>query len=121
MEARRAARPAEEDRGPLSLLRRLASVGLGRRDDDHIGTPAARPEPQIAVPPRSDPRPASRTPAPIPAQARAAPPPRPAPQQDPLYRPAQGDLDPHGRSVPRDVRLQEDDLEIPAFLRRQAN
>ena len=29
--------PQEEDRGPLSLLRRLASVGLGRREEDPIG------------------------------------------------------------------------------------
>ncbi len=29
--------PHEADRGPMSLLRRLASVGLGRREDDPIG------------------------------------------------------------------------------------
>ncbi|MBK3405847.1 hypothetical protein HPY26_24270, partial [Methylorubrum rhodesianum] len=43
----------------------------------------------------------------------------PAPQA-PQYRPAQGNLDPQGRALP--PRMMEDDqLEIPAFLRRQAN
>ena len=35
--------PQEEDRGPLSLLRRLASVGLGRREEDPIGAGRHRP------------------------------------------------------------------------------
>lgn len=44
-----------------------------------------------------------------------------APQDGSLYRPRQGDLDPQGRSVPRAQPLAEDDqLEIPAFLRRQS-
>jgi cell division protein FtsZ len=39
----------------------------------------------------------------------------------PGYRPAQGALDPHGR-LPNPARNAEDEhLEIPAFLRRQAN
>ncbi|EHP86670.1 cell division protein FtsZ, partial [Methylorubrum extorquens] len=43
----------------------------------------------------------------------------PAPQA-PQYRPAQGNLDAQGRALP--PRMMEDDqLEIPAFLRRQAN
>ncbi|MFD1352035.1 cell division protein FtsZ, partial [Methylorubrum suomiense] len=43
----------------------------------------------------------------------------PAPQA-PQYRPAAGNLDPQGRAMP--PRMMEDDqLEIPAFLRRQAN
>jgi cell division protein FtsZ len=37
-----------------------------------------------------------------------------------MYQAAQGDLDPHGRQVPA-TRPAEDELEIPAFLRRQAN
>jgi len=44
-----------------------------------------------------------------------------APQDGSLYRPRQGDLDAQGRSVPRAQPLAEDDqLEIPAFLRRQS-
>ncbi len=134
MEARRAEGiPAEEDRGPLSLLRRLASVGLGRREDDSLGTAQAAPrvqaqpqpqrrpqvQPAPAPAPRAEPRPAVQQ---LPPQPRAPAPPRQGHQQEPpLYRPAQGDLDPHGRPQPRDTRLQDDELEIPAFLRRQAN
>jgi cell division protein FtsZ len=40
--------------------------------------------------------------------------------EQPPYRPQQGDLDPHGRGVPAQRPL-DDELEIPAFLRRQAN
>ena len=114
---------ADEDRGPMSLLRRLASVGLGRRDDDPIGagSPAPGrepPEPQA----RREPRPET-APMPAPAQSEYAKrPPQPrAPQSEGLYRPRQGDLDQHGRQVPREPRNAEDELEIPAFLRRQAN
>ena len=35
-------------------------------------------------------------------------------------RPAQGQLDPHGRAAPRPAPVEDDQLEIPAFLRRQA-
>jgi cell division protein FtsZ len=41
-------------------------------------------------------------------------------QQQPASRPAQGQLDPHGRAAPT-RSSEEDHLEIPAFLRRQAN
>ena len=123
----------EEDRGPMSLLRRLASVGLGRRDEDPIGAgaPARAPE---RVPPRAaaqSPRVAAKPPQAPPqpqAQTRPAvqPQPRPqaertAPAQDGLYRPRAGNLDAHGRPQPREGRPADDELEIPAFLRRQAN
>ncbi len=40
----------------------------------------------------------------------------------PGYRPAQGSLDPQGRAqAPAPRGLEDDQLEIPAFLRRQAN
>jgi cell division protein FtsZ len=59
---------ADEDRGPMSLLRRLASVGLGRRDDDDpIGAgPAVRERPPTE-------RPSTR------AERRPEPQPEPAP------------------------------------------
>jgi cell division protein FtsZ len=37
------------------------------------------------------------------------------------YRPAQGQLDPQGRMAPPPRQSEDDQLEIPAFLRRQAN
>ena len=45
------------------------------------------------------------------ARSRASPPPRAA----------QGSLDPHGRMAARPAALEEDQLEIPAFLRRQSS
>jgi cell division protein FtsZ len=107
-------RPAHEDRGPMSLLRRLASVGLGRAQEE----PAAEDRQPAPVQ-----RPAQKA---APAQQRQMPPqPRAAqrprqPAKDAMYRPAEGNLDPHGRPQPA-ARAVEDELEIPAFLRRQAN
>jgi cell division protein FtsZ len=123
VEARQKPAAAEEDRGPLSLLRRLASVGLGRREDDPIGAgPAQRQaEPPPMRPPQRQQQPAQ--PAPQQAQSEYAKrPPQPrAATPDGMYRPRQGDLDPHGRPLPRETRSVDDELEIPAFLRRQSN
>ncbi|MEJ0013405.1 MAG: cell division protein FtsZ [Bauldia sp.] len=108
-------RPAHEDRGPMSLLRRLASVGLGRA---HEEAPAQDRQPAPVQRPVQKPQTQQRQ---TPPQPRAA---QPAaartPAKDALYRPAEGNLDPHGRQQPA-ARAQEDELEIPAFLRRQAN
>jgi cell division protein FtsZ len=122
MEARQ--RGNEEDRGPLSLLRRLASVGLGRREEDPIGAgPVARPaEPALRQPAPARPQQRAEA-APQPQQpdyAKRPPQPRAATPEG-LYRPRQGELDPHGRPLPRESRGTDDELEIPAFLRRQAN
>jgi cell division protein FtsZ len=113
----------EEDRGPLSLLRRLAHVGLGRRDEEPAPQriaphPAQRqPQPQQRVAPQ----PRAQAPAP-PASDYAKRPPMPrAAVPEPAYRPRQAELDQHGRPLPRDQRSVDDELEIPAFLRRQAN
>src|SRR5690606_2734374 len=45
LEAQQAPQPQEEDRGPLSLLRRLASVGLGRREEDPLTAQPRTPPP----------------------------------------------------------------------------
>jgi len=86
----------------MGLLQRLASVGLGRRDGDHEG--------EASRPAQSDsPRPASR---------------RPGDSRDPVseYAKRQGHqgLDPLGRQASVHNSPEEDQLEIPAFLRRQA-
>lgn len=131
MRAHAHARAAEEephhgeDRRPMSLLRRLAN-GLSRREeeDDMPAMPVAD-----AAPAPRQPQPAPR-PAPA-AQPRAAMPQRPAqPQAQPVMRPAParpaaqgaaGQLDLTGRPAPQPRNLSEEDqLEIPAFLRRQA-
>jgi len=119
--AKRAAAAAEADKPRMSLLQRIASVGLGRRDD-----PAPAPRPQPARPlvrPSADrlpPYPArpqeSRGP-----ESRATEPVSEYAKRPPVSRPAPQGLDPHGRPAPVASSLDDDQLEIPAFLRRQAN
>ena len=97
--------PLEKPR--MSLLQRLAAVGLGRRDE----------EPERAA------RPLPERPVPVPERPRL--PPRPEPRHEPVSefakRPAPQGLDPLGRPSPMPNHPDEDHLDIPAFLRRQAN
>ncbi|WP_378949949.1 cell division protein FtsZ [Mesorhizobium sp. ANAO-SY3R2] len=90
-----------EDRGPMGLLKRLTS-GLTRREEEPARLQPAQPrEPKLRQP--------------APEQRRMAS------QESQLYAPRRGQLDEHGRLAPQ-ARTQDDDqLEIPAFLRRQAN
>ena len=97
----------------LSLMQRLASVGLGRRTDEAAETapPAprpARPIPQFAQAPQ---RPTARQPEGRPGE----------PVSEYARRAAPQGLDPHGRPAPVHNSTEEDQLDIPAFLRRQAN
>jgi cell division protein FtsZ len=121
MEAHRRAPQAQpqqhDDRGPMSLLRRLASVGLGRREEAPVEH--TRQPPPVQRPAVRQAQPQQRQ---LPPQPRAAVPGARAQGkiEQPPYRAQQGDLDPHGRSVPAQRPL-DDELEIPAFLRRQAN
>jgi cell division protein FtsZ len=94
----------------MSLMQRLASVGLGRKDEApqppqtaHQPVPGAMPMAKRPV--RPAPRPAE---TPVSEYARR---PSPAPQG----------LDLHGRPAPVQNSSEDDQLEIPAFLRRQAN
>jgi cell division protein FtsZ len=94
-------------RNRLSLLQRLANVGLGRRDEETEPPIAARASgPAMpSMPERPLPRPRN-APAPVSEYA-----PRPAPQG----------LDSHGRTAPANPQPPaEDHLDIPAFLRRQS-
>src|SRR5690242_20385949 len=96
----------------LTLMQRLASVGLGRKTESEP-PPAppmprpARPIPQYERPPQ---RPTPRSP-----EGRAEP------VSEYARRSAPQGLDPHGRSAPVHNSGEEDQLDIPAFLRRQAN
>ncbi|GEP01590.1 cell division protein FtsZ [Methylobacterium haplocladii] len=92
----------EPDSKRMSLLRRLATVGFGGRREEA----EAAPLPQMRQPA-----------APVP-QAPSA---RAPVVQPPQYRPAQGNLDAQGRVAPQPRLMDDDHLEIPAFLRRQAN
>ncbi len=100
--------PASADQKRMSLMQRLASVGFGRKDDEVAEAPAPTPR---QMPPLQ-----AAAPAPSPAHAEYMR--RPA--QQPVARPAHGQLDVHGRQ-PASRASEEDQLEIPAFLRRQAN
>jgi len=88
-----------EERGPMGLLKRITN-SLGRHTEEE------------AVPTEnmtSAPNAASQ-------QRRALSP------EASLYAPRRGQLDDHGRSTPPAGQSHEDDqLEIPAFLRRQSN
>jgi cell division protein FtsZ len=99
----------------MSLLQRLANVGLGRRDEDTEPPIAARASgpPMSPMPPLPDRRPQRSA-----AQQIAAD----EPVSEYARRPAPHGLDAHGRSAPVAAAPQGDDhLDIPAFLRRQVN
>ena len=96
-----AAKPAEEN-GPMGLLKRLAT-GLGGSASE---ANRSRQEPAAAA---------------APVQPRAA---APLAREDnnPYAPPRDGSLDVHGRpATPAKASSEEDQLDIPAFLRRQAN
>jgi cell division protein FtsZ len=86
----------------MGLLKRL-TTGLTRREEEPARLQPAQPrEPKL------------RQAAP---EVR-----RLAPQDAQLYAPRRGQLDDHGRIAAQPRATHEDDqLEIPAFLRRQAN
>ncbi|MDE2331087.1 MAG: cell division protein FtsZ, partial [Bradyrhizobium sp.] len=93
----------------MSLLQRLANVGLGRRDEEKEPPIAARSSgPAMApMPERKPQRTIAQQMEPVSEYAR-----RPAPQG----------LDSHGRPAPVAPLPQGDDhLDIPAFLRRQSS
>jgi cell division protein FtsZ len=98
----------------VGLLRRLAAVGLGRREDEE----ESNGPPMNSRPARPDPRPVAQSPRPPmpPAPVRG-----PEPVSEYAKRPAGPAIDPLGRQVPVNNSADEDQLDIPAFLRRQAN
>ena len=115
----RQARGDSEDDHPqksrLSLLQRLANVGLGRRDEDSEPPIAARSSgPAMpAMPSLPERKPAKRS---VQDQIAAN-----EPVSEYARRPAPQGLDSHGRPAPVAPTPQGDDhLDIPAFLRRQA-
>ncbi|OLP44844.1 cell division protein FtsZ [Rhizobium oryziradicis] len=84
---------AADERGPMGLLRRITS-SLGRQDEVAEVAPAAPAQPQR----------------------------RPLTPEASVYAPRRGNLDDQGRQVPQARASHDDDqLEIPAFLRRQSN
>jgi len=113
--ARRGELPMDDhpEKQRMSLLQRLASVGLGRRYQDEEAAPPA-PRPIAPTLPQPTDRLAGRP------QPRA-PEPRLEPVSEYAKRSAPQGLDQHGRQAPVHSQSEEDQLDIPAFLRRQAN
>ncbi|MCX7307628.1 MAG: cell division protein FtsZ [Afipia sp.] len=96
-----------------SLLQRLANVGLGRRDEDSEAPVSGRTSaPEMCAMP---PLPARKPLKPIPPEFGGDP------VSEYGRRPAPQGLDSHGRTAPMPSHDAEDQLDIPAFLRRQAN
>jgi cell division protein FtsZ len=113
------ARAESEEEHPqksrLSLLQRLANVGLGRRDEENEPPIAARASgPAMPQMPPIPERKSKRT---VQEQIAAN-----EPVSEYARRPAPQGLDSHGRPAPVAPAPQGDDhLDIPAFLRRQVN
>ncbi len=98
----------EPEKRRMSLLQRLAAVGLGRREEE----PAEEVErPRAQMPPLPE-RPPQRA---IPRSGDSR-----DPVSEYAKRIPQG-LDQHGRAAPVSNVSDDDQLDIPAFLRRQAN
>jgi cell division protein FtsZ len=99
----------------MSLLQRLANVGLGRRDEETEPPIAARASgpAMSSMPPLPERKPQRSV-----AQQISAG----EPVSEYARRPAPQGLDTHGRPAPVAATPQGDDhLDIPAFLRRQSN
>ena len=96
----------------LTLLQRLAAVGLGRRDDelDHH-KPDNRPVESVR----------SASPERPPLRGRPSESRGPDSASEFAKRGKPQGLDIHGRPAPTHPQSEEDQLDIPAFLRRQAN
>ena len=125
-----------EDRGALGLLKRITNATLGGGKEEDGGAEAV--EPSVAVPPTASMPVAQEAATPDPvvpqdqpaetamaegAEQAAASSPRIQPRQAQAtnYAPQAGNLDPQGRVTPKaTLSTPEDQLEIPAFLRRQA-
>ncbi len=108
----------------MSLLQRLASVGLGRRDQDdqELSLPVAPVSAAVSGPVSPDRmvgRPMARSAEPR-HELRQDQSRQELPVSEYARRPAPQGLDQHGRQSPVHNSSDEDQLDIPAFLRRQA-
>ena len=130
---------APDERGARALLKRITSATLGSHKKEEVAVAdvpnlsGAPQMPEVApLAPLQTQAPAPE-PAPAPMQeqvqadqasafAKPAQPRAHAPEpQSTQYAPQAGHLDPHGRAAPAaQPAIAEDQLEIPSFLRRQA-
>ncbi|MGI8525630.1 MAG: cell division protein FtsZ [Pseudolabrys sp.] len=111
--------PAEHpEKQRLSLMQRLAAVGLGRREETAPPTApqTARQQPSAMPQVKRPQRPSARAPEGRHPESRAV-----DPVSEYARRPAPQGLDTHGRPAVVHNPGEEDQLDIPAFLRRQTN
>jgi cell division protein FtsZ len=99
-----------------TLLDRLAAFGMSRGEDSHAAQQQAAPAMRASAPAQRPGMLPNMGQAPNQVHAEYAK--RP---QAPSPRAAQAPLDPHGRMAPQVRASEEDQLEIPAFLRRQSS
>jgi len=127
----------QDERGALGLLKRITTATLGAQKKEEVDVAdvanlsGAPQMPEVAPIPALAPL-QTQAPAPAPQEqvhvnqasafAKPAQPRAQAPEpQAAQYAPQAGHLDPHGRAAPAaQPAIAEDQLEIPAFLRRQA-
>ena len=107
----------EEDRRPRGLLARLTS-GLSRRDEDYDESPRSAHNGRSGM--DSEPRVVAASASLPPASAASDFARQAQPRRVGEASPAQGGLDPRGRPAPISQN-HDDQLEIPAFLRRQTS
>ena len=110
--------PSAADAKRRTLFERLASFGMGRDNEPHA--PQGQPGPLVA--------PVRPVPAPVQVQPQQRQQPAPSPvHAEFAKRPAapvraqQPQLDLHGRPMTQQRNIEEDQIDIPAFLRRQSN
>lgn len=125
VEKREAPAPAPQSsntgNGPMGLLNKLKSSFSGREEvEPEVAPVAAPPAPANTSKPTMAPQPAANRPATAPPAERIAK--NDVRVDDNPYAPKREQVDPMGRINPSAQPQQEDDqLDIPAFLRRQAN
>ncbi|PST22129.1 cell division protein FtsZ [Mesorhizobium plurifarium] len=89
----------QDERGPRRLLDKItSSLGLREREGTNVSSDMTAAAPSAA------------------SQQR-----RPLSPEASLYAPRRGQLDDHGRAAPQMRSHEDDQLEIPAFLRRQSS
>ena len=109
-QARGEAAEDEPQKVRMSLLQRLANVGLGRREEE--AEPAHQAPAMAPMPPLPERKPQRSV-----SQQMGN-----EPVSEYARRPAPQGLDQHGRPAPvAPVPQGDDHLDIPAFLRRQTN
>jgi cell division protein FtsZ len=110
-----AQQPSHPESRRRTIFERLASFGASRQEEVLQSPQAQQPPPQRLQPSAPPPQPTGGPPS----QSHVEYGKRPSAAM--LPAPGHAQLDQHGRRAPQARSLEEEQLEIPAFLRRQMN